>query len=202
VVKAESAKSKTFVKILLLITLILFYSATLYAEATGPLLKKGTKQCGINFGYGYSLESSSDLRFASIYPYFGKVMTDPVGQGWLRGNIEGIVEGAFSYVHKNQNTYSAGVNLLARYNFLLSSKKWRPYIQGGFGILYTNLSLPEFGTSFNFASNAASGMQYFFNQENSINLELRYFHFSNAGLDPDNRGLNMLNIFIGFSHIF
>ena len=38
--KAESAKSKTIVKILLLITLILFYSATLYAEATGPLVKK------------------------------------------------------------------------------------------------------------------------------------------------------------------
>lgn len=201
-VKAESAKSKTFVKILLLITLILFYSATLYAEATGPLVKKGTKQCGINFGYGYSLESSSDLRFASIYPYFGKVMTDPVGQGWLRGNIEGIVEGAFSYVHKNQNTYSAGVNLLARYNFLLSSEKWRPYIQGGFGILYTNLIKDQFGTSLDFASNAAGDIQYFFNQRNSINLELRYFHFSNAGIDSKNSGLDMINIFIGFSHIF
>jgi len=200
--KAESAKSKTIVKIILLITLILFYAATPYAETTAPLGKKGTKQCGINFGYGYPLESNSDLRFASIYPYFGKVMTDPVGQGWLRGNIEGIVEGAFSYVHKNQNTYSAGVNLLARYNFLLSSEKWRPYIQGGFGILYTNLNLHKFGTNFNFASNAASGMQYFFNQENSINLELRYFHFSNAGINSKNSGLDMVNIFIGFSHIF
>lgn len=195
-------KSKTIAKIIFLITLILFYSSTLYAETTGPLVKKGTKQCGINFGYGYSLESKSDLRFASIYPYFGKVMTDPMGKGWLRGNIEGIVEGAFSYVHKNQNTYSAGVNLLARYNFLLPSEKWRPYIQGGFGILYTNLVLHSFGTSLDFASNAAGGIQYFFNQKNSINLELRCFHFSNAGLDSKNSGLNMVNIFIGFSHIF
>ena len=118
--KAESAKPKPIVKILLLITLILFYSATLYAETAGPLGKKGTKQCEINFGYGYSLESKSDPKFASIYPYFGKIMTDPVGQGWLRGNVEGIIEGAFSYVHKNQNTYSSGVNLLARYNLLPS----------------------------------------------------------------------------------
>ena len=130
-------------------------------------------------------------------------MTDPVGQGWLKGNIKGIVEGAFSYVFKNQNTYSAGVNLLARYNFLLSSEKWRPYIQVGFGLLYTNLTLQKFGNSnFNFASNAAAGMQYFFNQENSINLELRYFHFSNAGIDSNNINLDMINIFIGFSHIF
>ena len=200
--KTEPAKTKTIVKIVLLITLILFYTSTLYAETAGPLGKKGTKQCGINFGYGYSLESKSDPRFASIYPYFGKIMTDPVGQGWLRGNVEVIIEGAFSYVHKNQNTYSSGVNLLARYNLLPSSDKWRPYIQGGFGIVYTNLRKHNFGSNFNFASNAAGGIQYFFNQENSINLELRYLHFSNAGLDSDNSGLNMINIFFGFSHIF
>ena len=85
--------------------------------------KKGQNSAESILDMIYPLESSSDLRFASIYPYFGKVMTDPVGQGWLKGNIEGIVEGAFSYVFKNQNTYSAGVNLLARYNFLLSSEK-------------------------------------------------------------------------------
>ena len=121
--KVASSKSKTIDKIIPLITLILIYSATLYAEKAEPLGNKGTKQCGINFGYGYSLESNSDLRFASIYPYFGKVMRNPVGQGWLKGNVEGIAEGAFSYVHKNQNTYSSRINLLARYNFLLFSKK-------------------------------------------------------------------------------
>jgi len=168
----------------------------------GRLPKKGARQCGINFGYGYSFESNSDVRFASIYPYFGKVLTDPMGKGWLKGNIEGIVEGAFSYVFKNQKTYSAGINLLARYNFLTSSDKWRPYIQGGFGAVVTNLGMHDFGSNFNFASNAACGMQYFFNHENSINLEWRYFHFSNAGLDSDNDDLNMSNIFIGFSHIF
>ncbi len=188
--------------IITLITLSLFLTSTLHAEATGPLTKKGTKQCGINFGYGYSFESNSDLRFASIYPYFGKVITDPMGKGWLRGNVEGIVEGAFSYVFKSQNTYSAGVNLLARYNFLPNSDKWRPYFQGGFGVVVTNLGMNNFSTNFNFASNAAAGIQYFLNSENSVNLEWRYFHFSNAGLDDDNAGLNMSNIFIGFSHIF
>jgi len=54
-------KSKNIVKIIPLITLILFYSATPYAETTVPLGKKGTKQYGINFGYGYSLESMTDL---------------------------------------------------------------------------------------------------------------------------------------------
>ena len=39
--KAESAKSKTIVKIILLMALILFYSSTPYAETTAPLDKKG-----------------------------------------------------------------------------------------------------------------------------------------------------------------
>ena len=65
--KAESAKSKTIVKIILLIALILFYPGRPYAETAAPLDKKGTKQCGINVGYGYPLESSSDLRFTKVY---------------------------------------------------------------------------------------------------------------------------------------
>jgi len=183
-------------------TLLMLASSSLYAQATGPLVKKGTRQCGINFGYGYSFESNSDLRFASIYPYFGKILTDPVGSGWLRGNFEGIIEGAFSYVFKNQRAYSAGFNLLARYNFLPDSDKWRPYIQGGFGAVVTNIHMTRFGTKFNFASNAAAGIQYFFDKENSVNAEWRYFHFSNAGLDKDNGGLNMSHFFLGYSHIF
>ena len=200
--KAEHCRSKITAGIIFLITLSLLFVSTLHAETIGPLTQKGDKQCGINFGYGYSFESNSDLRFASIYPYFGKVITDPMGKGWLRGNVEGIVEGAFSYVFKNQKTYSAGVNLLARYNFLPDSEKWRPYFQGGFGVVVTNLGMNNFGTNLNFASNAAAGIQYFFSRENSINLEWRYFHFSNAGLDNDNTGLNMSHLFIGFSHIF
>jgi len=130
--KAERCRTKITDSIIFLITVSLFFVSTLHAEVIGPLTQKGDKQCGINFGYGHSFESNSDLRFASIYPYFGKVITDPMGKGWLRGNVEGIIEGAFSYVFKNQNTYSAGVNLLARYNFLPDSDKWRPYVQGGF----------------------------------------------------------------------
>lgn len=184
------------------LTIMLLASSSLYAQTDGPLTKKGTRQCGINIGYGYSFESNADIRFTSIYPYFGKVLTDPMGSGWLRGNVEGIIEGAFSYVFKNQKKYSAGVNLLARYNFLPDSDKWRPYVQAGFGAVVTNLHMNKFGTHFNFASNAAAGIQYFFNSENSVNFEWRYFHFSNAGLDDDNGGLNMSHLFIGYSHIF
>jgi hypothetical protein len=71
--------------------------------------------------------------------------------------------------------------------------------------LYTNLNLLKFGTNLNFASNAGWGMQYFFNQENSINLELRYFHFSNTGIDSKTAVLIWsisLSVFLIFLRVF
>jgi len=67
--KAERCRTKITDSIIFLITVSLFFVSTLHAEVIGPLTQKGDKQCGINFGYGHSFESNSDLRFASIYPY-------------------------------------------------------------------------------------------------------------------------------------
>ncbi len=172
------------------------------AADSGPLAHKGDRQIGVSFGYGYSFGSNRHIRFASIYPYAGWVFTDAIGKGWYRGTLEGIVEGAFSYVHKNQRTYSVGVNALVRYNFLPSTDSLRPFVQAGFGIAYTNLVMHDFGSSFNFSSNASCGVQYFFRTQDAVTFEWKVFHISNAGLHDDNAGINMNNFFIGYSHIY
>jgi outer membrane protein W len=130
------------------------------------------------------------------------VLTDPVGAGWYQGTLEALVEGSFSYVFKHQRTYSAGVNLLARYNFLTHSDVWRPYVQAGFGVVHTNLVMDNFGSNVNFVSSAACGLQYFFTKRNAVSLEWRVFHMSNAGLDHENSGLNVNNFFLGLSYCF
>ncbi len=175
-----------------------------YAEASDspPLSKKGQKQFGFNLGYGYSFSSNNDIRFANFYPYFGYVLTDPVGRSLYRGTLQGIVEGAFSSVFKNQRTYSSGLNFILRYNLLPASLKWRPYIQGGTGFLVTNLRMKGFGSNFNFCTGGAAGLQYFFNPSNSVSVEWRAFHISNADINRMNSGLNMNNFFIGYSRLF
>jgi hypothetical protein len=176
-----------------------------FASAAGaqqsPLAHKGDKQCGINFGYGFSAEAN-DMQFASMHPYMGWVVTDPLGESWYRGTFEVLLEGAFSYVFKNQRTYSAGANILARYNFLTRSDVWRPYVQAGFGVAHTNLVMDNFGSNINFVSSAACGLQYFLNKKNAVSFEWRFFHMSNAGLDDDNSGLNMNNFFLGLTCCF
>ncbi len=91
---------------------------------------------------------TSDIRFAPVSPYFGYVFTDPVGTGWYRGTGECIVEGDFNYVFKHQKRYAAGITLMGRYNLLSKHESWRPYVQAGFGMVGTNLSMRDFGVGF------------------------------------------------------
>ena len=183
-------------------TVIFLFCPLVCADHYYPLSVKVATRYGLNFGYDYSISSSMDIRSASVYPYYGKVLTNTFGSGVLRGTLEGVVDGAFSFVFKNQRTYSAGVNILARYNFLPHYRSMRPYVQGGLGIAITNLSLHNFGSNFNFVSNFSCGLQYFYNTKDAVNIEWRFFHMSNGGIDKDNVGLNMSNFFIGYSRLF
>jgi len=187
---------------LMIVLTLLCITSSLQAADEGPLSVKGTKQLGINIGYGYSFSSSRDIRFADVYPFFGYVFTDPVGNGWYRGTGECIIEGTFSYICKNQKRYMAGINLAGRYNLLSKHEKWRPYVQAGLGFVGTNLSSNSFGSDFNFMPNLASGIQYFWDPCNAVSFEWRYVHISNGGISDNNQGLNVNTLLLGYSHTF
>jgi hypothetical protein len=196
-------RQRTGTAILLLALLgILWACPSLQAANEGPLSAKGTKQLGVNIGYGYSFNSNEDIRFAPVSPYFGYVFTDPVGSGWYRGTGECIVEGDLNYVFGHQKRYTAGITLLGRYNLLSKHESWRPYVQAGFGMIGTNLSMRNFGNQFNFTSNIGAGIQYFWNPCNAVNFEWRFKHISNADTAEDNAGLNMSILMLGYSHTF
>lgn len=196
-------RKRTGNTILLLALLGLLWACpSLQAADEGPLSARGTKQLGVNIGYGYSFSSNEDIRFAPVSPYFGYVFTDPVGTGWYRGTGEFIVEGDFNYVFKHQKRYAAGITLLGRYNLLSKHESWRPYVQAGFGMIGTNLSMRSFGSNFNFTSNIGAGIQYFWDPCNAVNFEWRLKHISNGGIDEDNDGLNMSILMLGYSYIF
>jgi hypothetical protein len=200
-VKNQAGNKITFFAIIFC-GMLLFIGSAVQAADEGPLSQKGTKQFGINMGYGYSFSSNRDIRFADVYPYFGYVFTNPVGNGWYRGTGECIVEGNFSYVYKKQKSYKAGLNFIGRYNLLARSECWRPYIQAGVGFIGTNLKMRGFGSNFNFMPNVGSGIQYFWDSCNAVNFELRYEHLSNGGTDHPNAGLNVSTLLVGYSHTF
>ena len=181
---------------------LLMICSAVRAADEGPLSRKGTKQFGINMGYGYSFITERDLRFVDVYPYFGYVFTNPIGKGWYRGTGECIIEGAFSYIYKQQKTYKAGINLMGRYNLLARSENWRPYVQMGVGFIGTNLVMEGFSSNFNFMPNVGSGIQYFWDSCNAVNFEWRYEHLSNGGIEMPNSGIHLNTFLIGYSHTF
>jgi lipid A 3-O-deacylase len=187
---------------LLALISLLTICPSLQAADDGPLSVKGTKQLGFNIGYGYSFSSNRDIRFAPVSPYFGYVLTDPVGNGWYRGTVEGVVEGDFNYVFKGQKRHASGVTFLGRYNLLSKHEHWRPYVQAGFGLIGTNLSMRHFGSEFNFSSNVGAGIQYFWDPCNALNFEWRFKHISNGGINDNNAGLDMSILLVGYSHTF
>jgi hypothetical protein len=187
----------------IIVSAALFITAvSLHAADEGPLSIKGTKQFGINGGYGYSFACNRDIRFADLYPYVGCVFTDPIGNGWYRGTGEWIVEGNFSYVFKKQKNYKAGINFIGRYNFLAHSENWRPYFQIGVGFIGTNATMDGLGSQFNFMPNIGSGIQYFLDSCNALNFEWRYEHISNGDMKKDNMGIDINTLLLGFSHTF
>jgi Lipid A 3-O-deacylase (PagL) len=66
----------------------------------------------------------------------------------------------------------------------------RPFIEGGEGIMYTDLRKQRFGTPFNFSSQFGAGLEYQIRPDLTFTFAARIRHMSNAGLASTNPGIN------------
>lgn len=75
-----------------------------------------------------------------------------------------------------------------------------PFVDAGSGPVHTTIDsrASEITGSTQFLSQGGVGLQYFFAPERALVFEYRYFHMSNAGLQPPNPGFNGSMVTIGF----
>ena len=80
-----------------------------------------------------------------------------------------------------------------------SMKRWIPFFNVSSGPLHTNLNekAPELGGHVQFLSQGGAGIQRRLTPQQSIVVEYRYFHMSNAGLTQPNHGFNGSMLSIG-----
>jgi hypothetical protein len=71
-----------------------------------------------------------------------------------------------------------------------STRRWIPFFNVSSGPLHTNLKAQELGGHVQFLSQGGAGIQRRLTPQQSIVLEYRYFHMSNAGLTQPNHGFN------------
>jgi hypothetical protein len=77
--------------------------------------------------------------------------------------------------------------------------KFYPYAKFGTGVMYTTQGTLEQATRLNFTSFGAIGIDYHLSEHEAISIESRYRHWSNAGLEPPNSGVDMTYLLVGYT---
>ncbi|MBI3770975.1 MAG: acyloxyacyl hydrolase [Deltaproteobacteria bacterium] len=100
-------------------------------------------------------------------------------------------------IHKAQS-FEIGVSPLFG-KLTYGEARLRPFVEGGEGILYTDLRKEHFGTRFQFSSQIGGGIEYEIEPGLAFTLAARLRHMSNAGLGGSNHGLNTYMGLIGLT---
>jgi hypothetical protein len=98
-------------------------------------------------------------------------------------------------VHKTES-FEVGVSpIFVRLTF--GGTTLRPFVEGGEGILYTDLRKQDLGTRIQFSSQIGPGLEYQLRPDLALNLGVRLRHISNAGLSKKDPGINTIYGLIG-----
>jgi hypothetical protein len=124
----------------------------------------------------------------------------------FRGNFEVLLEVTGSYIYKGSGDYLVGLTALLRYNFVRPDARFVPYVQGGAGVVYTDVYKDEsqdaVGQSIEFTPQASLGFRYLIRPQWSLDAEFMFHHISNANLSDRNDGINAFGGFIGLTYFF
>ena len=137
----------------------------------------------------YGIVTLSSLRPYTLFrnkPAHEKIrMNYELGIGYAGGEQKGTIISA---------------NMLAHRYLTPPSKKFRPFIEGGIGIIYTEFRIPGQGLYLNFNPQIGIGFEHFNKKGNRHFVSLRFSHLSNGELDDDNKGIT--SIVLSFGHDF
>jgi len=168
------------------------------------VVKKGTVEVGALLGYlqGLDVLTSDSANRTALYvmPRIGMVLTDEVGHGWYKGNVEVLAEPLYARYTQPFPATAAGGGLVFKYN-LMEFGRWMPYWNLGMGMLWTDLAprISEQSTPFNFVLRSGPGVSYFINERVATTFEADFHHISNAQTGDRNRGLNAILLSAGIS---
>ncbi len=160
-----------------------------------------TLSAGATYGFAaFGGRESHDLALVSLT--YGHMLGHTVGQDhWYRGNFEGRLELFTGAQFSPSTDWLVGLTPHLRYNFATGTRLI-PFVDAGAGVTATSIGPPDLSGTFEFNLQAGTGIQWFFKDNVALTLEARYIHFSCAGINDPNRGLNGVTGLIGWSFFF
>lgn len=177
------------------------------AADVSPKITVGTQEVGLTVGYmiphRLTEEHKTNQQGPVFMPSWMMTITDPVGNGWYRGQVSIGAEVVYIQFREPVLTHGIGFTPKIKYTFV-GLDKIRPYVEFAGGPFWTDLAgeVPEESVEFNFILSAGFGLSWFITSQTSFNVGYRFQHISNAGIQFPNLGLNASLPFGGFSFYF
>jgi hypothetical protein len=185
----------------------LLTTAYVHAAEVSPTITVGTQEVGLTAGYmlphRLTQDHTTKQQGPAFMPSWMMTITDPVGNGWYRGQVSMGAEMVYIQFQEPFLTHGVGFTPKIKYTFV--ALDWiRPYAEFAGGPFWTDLAgkIPEESSRFNFVLTAGFGVSYFLTDRVALNVGYRFHHISNAGMSYPNIGLNASLPFGGFSFYF
>lgn len=178
-----------------------------YAAEGSPAITVGTQEVGLTAGYmlphRLTADHTTKQKGPAFMPSWMMTLTDPVGDGWYRGQVSIGAEVVYIQFNEPVLTHGIGFTPKIKYSFVALDQV-RPYVEFAGGPFWTDLAgkVPEESSRFNFVLTAGFGLSWFITPQTSLNVGYRFHHISNAGTRYPNLGLNASLPFGGFSFYF
>jgi len=172
-----------------------------------PTITIGTQEVGLTAGYLLPHRLTglhvTKQQGPALMPSWMMTLTDPIGPGWLRGQVSIGAEMVYLQFREPILTHGIGFTPKIKYTFVILDRL-RPYAEFAGGPFWTDLGgrIPEEANEFNFVVTAGVGVSWFITPQTAFNAGYRFHHISNAGTKYPNLGLNASLPFCGFSFYF
>src|SRR5262249_21830163 len=165
---------------------------------------RGTKE--VSLGSALSLSHGTEDHFntvtgSELLPHVGYVVTDATGPGWVRGNLQLLLEPALIHLHAEASS-STVIGLSALGRWILSGNQVRPYFEAGAGTLLGETNLPQTDCTVNFLLQAGPGVLVVLSKTTTLAVGYRFQHISNAGACTINPGINSSAVYLGVNYLF
>ena len=177
------------------------------AADVSPTITVGTQEVGLTAGYMFSHRLThlhkTQQHGPALMPSWMITLTDPIGDGWYRGQVSLGAEMVYLEFREPLVTHGIGFTPRIKYTFVALGRI-RPYAEFTGGPFWTDLGgrIREQANEFNFILSGGVGVSCFITPQLAFNAGYRFHHISNAGTAFPNLGLNASLPFAGFSFFF
>lgn len=139
-----------------------------------------------------------DANLLSVFPRIGYVLGEQ--RRFLPGSLEVVGELSYLIAYQERAADVFGFATLLKYNFR-TGNRLTPFLEGGGGVSYATLAVPETGTNFNFIAQGGGGFHLAISDRVTLDFRTIFHHLSNANISEQNPSLNSILFTLGISYL-